>query len=142
MSSPLKYPSFDIRLKKSGEQHLVFDPVRKSWCILNPEEWVRQHILHFLIHVKKYPASGIAVEKQIQLNGQLKRFDILVYRQVQPLILIECKAPYITLDNSVVEQALRYNLVLKAEFVMVSNGISDAVFRGNQRIEGLPDFPA
>jgi hypothetical protein len=108
--------------------------------VLSPEEWVRQHVLNFLVTHKKFPVSSIAVEKQIVLNEQSKRFDIVVYNQRKPFLVVECKAPFIALDESVIEQALRYNLVLKAEYVMISNGIQDFIYKGKTLQTSLPEF--
>jgi len=107
--------------------------------VLTPEEWVRQHLINYLISVKNYPSSHIAIEKEITLNDLKKRFDVVVYnKQLQPFILIECKAPYIDLDFVVAEQALRYNLNLKSEFVMITNGLKDFVWNKNQKSCELP----
>lgn len=119
----------------------IFDFIRKKWLILSPEEWVRQHVLNYLVSVKKYPASSISIEKELVLNDTRKRYDIVVYnRQLQPYLVVECKAPYIELSNDVIEQALRYNIVLKAPLLMVSNGISDYVFNSENLPSILPDY--
>jgi type I site-specific restriction endonuclease len=141
LQSLLKYPVFEMRLKKNEGLTYVFDPIRKKWFVLTPEEWVRQHLINYLVQVKKFPASSISVEKQVQLNDLSKRYDVVVYsKQLQPHLVVECKAPYIELDQSVIDQALRYNLILKADFVMISNGLADYVFdKNNTRIE-LPNY--
>ncbi|MCW3078543.1 MAG: restriction endonuclease subunit [Bacteroidetes bacterium] len=137
----LKYPPFNVRVKNSNGNTLIFDSIRKKWLVLTPEEWVRQHLINYLVHVKNYPASLIAIEKEIALNDIKKRFDVVVYNSsLLPHILIECKAPYIELDLSVIEQALRYNLNLKSEFVMITNGLSDFVVDKNNNVTTLPDY--
>lgn len=129
-----------MRLKNRGGQTFVLDLVRKKWLVLSPEEFVRQHVLNFFINEKKYPTAFIAVEKELQLNDVKKRYDIVVYNKMkEPYLLVECKAPYIELDRTVVDQALRYNLVLKAPLLMISNGISDLVFTHESKASGLPD---
>lgn len=128
MDLPLKYPSFDIKLKRDKNQTMVFDFIRKKWLVLTPEEWVRQHVLNFLVTEKQFSASSISVEKELQLNQQKKRYDIVVYKNFKPYLVVECKAPYVSLDESVLEQALRYNLILRAPYLMISNGVSDIVF--------------
>lgn len=139
MKLELKYPPFDIKLKKQNNETFVFDLVRKKWIVLTPEEWVRQHVISFLITEKNYPISFIAVEKEIALNDLKKRFDIVVYsKDLKPKILIECKAPYIELDREVMEQALRYNLNLQADFVMITNGMSDFIMNSFTFINELP----
>ncbi len=139
MDLKLKYPPFNVRIRSDNGVPMIFDLVRKKWLQLTPEEWVRQHLLNYLIHVEAYPASSIAVEKEIKLNDTKKRFDVVVYdRSLKPFLVVECKAPYIALDQLVVEQALRYNLILKAPYLMISNGISDLIFKANSEPSPLP----
>ncbi len=138
---PLKYPLFNTKLKKQKDQTFIFDEVRKKWLLLTPEEWVRQHLIHFLIHQKKCPISFISIEKEIILNDLKKRYDIVIYnKQLKPVLVIECKAPYIELDATVVEQALRYNLIIKANYLMISNGVSDVTFNNLNQQVSLPDY--
>lgn len=126
-------------MKNQANNTYIFDVVRKKWLVLTPEEWVRQHVLNYLIVEKKYSASSIAIEKELNLNGLKKRYDIVVYsKDLTPHLIIECKAPYISLDQAVVEQALRYNLIVKATLVMITNGVSDFVFNQKQEIIELP----
>ncbi|MBA2613474.1 MAG: type I restriction enzyme HsdR N-terminal domain-containing protein [Bacteroidetes bacterium] len=140
MNLPLKYPLFNTKLKKQKDQTFIFDEVRKKWLLLTPEEWVRQHLIHFLVREKKYPASLISIEKEITLNDLKKRYDIVIYnKQLMPVVVIECKAPYIELDKNVVEQALRYNLIIKAKYLMISNGVSDITFDSLNQVVNLPD---
>lgn len=130
-----------MRLKKRGDQTHIFDFIRKKWLVLTPEEWVRQHVLNFLVTEKKINASFIAIEKELVLNDLKKRYDIVVYSQdLKPYLIIECKAPYIELNNMVIEQALRYNLILKANLLMITNGVSDLIFNSKNEITDLPDF--
>lgn len=101
---------------------MIFDPVRKKYVALTPEEWVRQHILHYLLE-RGYPASLIAIERGIAVNGLTRRFDIVVYRRdAQPLILVECKAQEEALDHKVVMQAIAYNLTVQARYLWLTNG--------------------
>lgn len=138
---PLKYPPFNVRVKNSNKQTLIFDDFRKKWLILTPEEWVRQHLIHYLVNEKKIPPSLIAIEKEISLNDLKKRFDVVVYnRQMAPFILIECKAPYIELNQSVIEQVLRYNLVVQSGYVMITNGIKDYVYDHLNNHTAFPQF--
>jgi len=140
LNFPLKYAPFAVRLKKQGTQTFIFDFIRKKWLVLTPEEWVRQHVLNYLVTVKKFSASSISVEKELFLNDIKKRYDVVVYnRELKPYLIIECKAPYIELDRMVVEQALRYNITVKAELLMITNGISDLVFNLKNEIIELPD---
>jgi hypothetical protein len=141
LSLALKYPPFAVRVRNGNNETSIFDPIRKKWFILTPEEWVRQHLLNYLVTEKKYPASIIAIEKEIVLNDLKKRFDVVIYnKQKEPALLIECKAPYIELDNNVIEQIQRYNLTLKAPYLMITNGVSDMTFNQNNNIIELPDY--
>src|SRR5215204_3582216 len=102
-------PSFKI--KKEKEQHFVFDVIRKTWLLLTEEEWVRQNFIQYLVEELHYPAALIAIEKELELNGLKKRFDVLMYdEQHQPWMLIECKAPQIELNDEALEQVLRYHI--------------------------------
>ena len=120
----LNLPSYSFRLKSSENKTLIFDIVRKKYVVLTPEEWVRQHIVHYLINEKKYPITLIAVEKQLKINALTKRTDIVVYnRKGLPEIIIECKAPSVSISQETFDQIARYNLKLEANFLMVSNGL-------------------
>lgn len=116
----------------------VFDSIRKKWLQLTAEEWVRQHVINFLITEKKIPAGLISIEKELVLNGIRKRYDIVVYSGTEPWLIVECKAPYIALDADVVAQAQRYNLVVQAHYLMISNGVSDLVFDRRNEVVELP----
>ncbi len=141
MNIALKYPPFDVRLKKVGEKTYIFDIVRKKWLVLTPEEWVRQHVINYLIVFIKISTSSISLEKEFNLNGIKKRYDIVVFdKQIKPAIIIECKAPYVDLNTEVLEQALRYNLIIKSKLVMITNGVSDLVFDEKNKITKLNPF--
>lgn len=138
----LKYPSYNIRLKQNSKNELfVFDGIRKKWLALTPEEWVRQHVINYLIEVKKYPASLISLEKEIELNNTKRRCDIVVYtKELKPLIVVECKASEIELSQAVLDQALRYNLVLSVPYIMITNGLNDAVYHLQEKVNDLPNY--
>jgi hypothetical protein len=137
----LKYPLFKAKVKKQKNQTYIFDEIRKKWLVLSPEEWVRQHLINYLINHKNYPVNFISIEKELILNNIKKRYDIVIYnKQLTPKILIECKAPYIELNDGVIEQALRYNLVLKANYVMITNGVSDLIFNNLNQTLPLPEY--
>ena len=96
----VNYPPPAFQIKKENEQPYVFDTIRKTWLLLTEEEWVRQNFIQYLVAELNYPSSLIAIEKEIELNGMKKRFDVLVYnREHQPWMLIECKAPQIELHD-------------------------------------------
>ena len=121
----LNFPSYAFRLKSSENKTLIFDIIRKKYVVLTPEEWVRQHVLRFLLEEKNYPASLITVEKQLKIHTRTKRTDIVVYNtQGTPEVLIECKAPSVKITQAAFDQIARYNLTAKASYLMVTNGLS------------------
>ena len=121
----LNFSSYAFRLKSSENKTLIFDIIRKKYVVLTPEEWVRQHVLRFLLEEKKYPASLIAVEKQLKIHTRTKRTDIVVYNtQGTPEVLIECKAPSVKISQAAFDQIARYNLTAKAPYLMVTNGLA------------------
>ncbi|MBK5269743.1 MAG: type I restriction enzyme HsdR N-terminal domain-containing protein [Bacteroidia bacterium] len=121
----IQFPSPDFRIKKEADKDFIFDKLRKKWLLLTPEEWVRQNFVRYLIEIKNYPASLIALEKEIQLGELKKRFDILIYnKDHKPWMMIECKGPEIKLNDAVLQQVLRYNISLPAEFIIITNGSS------------------
>ena len=114
-----------FRFKNSENKVAIFDEIRKKFIILTPEEWVRQHVVHYLLQDKKYPKSYINVEKIIKINNLNKRYDIVVYQpNGDVFLLIECKAPEVTINQQTFDQIARYNLVLNAKYLMVSNGLN------------------
>tara|TARA_R110002073_G_scaffold8207_1_gene45709 strand:+ start:146796 stop:147236 length:441 start_codon:yes stop_codon:yes gene_type:complete len=120
----LNFSSYSFRLKSSENKTLIFDIVRKKYVVLTPEEWVRQHVIHFLVEEKKYPLSLIAVEKQLKINSLNKRTDIIVFNKLGlHEIVIECKAPTIPVRQNTFDQIARYNLTLKSNYMMVTNGL-------------------
>ena len=121
----LNFPSYAFRLKSSENKTLIFDIIRKKYVVLTPEEWVRQHVLRFLLEEKNYPASLIAVEKKLKIHTRTKRTDIVVYNtQGTPEVLIECKAPSVKITQDAFDQIARYNLTANASYLMVTNGLS------------------
>lgn len=143
MESGLKYPTFHIKIKHEGKKAFVFDEIRKKWIMLTPEEWVRQHLINYLVTEKEIPKSLISVEKEIELNGTKKRYDVVVFNTtLNPVLLIECKAPTVELKEEVVEQALRYNLQLGVKYMMFSNGLHDLIFYSqNSKLISLTELP-
>lgn len=121
---PLNYPSYPFRFKNRENKIYIFDVIRKKFVVLQPEEWVRQHVVKFLIHEKKYPKTLINVEKQLTVNGLTKRYDIVIFHPNGNInVLIECKAPKIVIDQTTFDQIARYNLQLQADYLMVTNGL-------------------
>jgi hypothetical protein len=119
----IHFPEPAFRIKKEKDKDFIFDPLRKKWLLLTPEEWVRQNFVQYLVQVKNYPADLIAQEKVLQLGELKKRFDILVYdRQHRPWMMIECKGPEIKLNESVLQQLLRYHISIPVGFLLITNG--------------------
>lgn len=141
----LPFPPPGFRIKKEGEKRYVFDGIRKRWLRLTEEEWVRQNVVAYLTVVLKYPASLVAVEKEITLNGLKKRFDILVYDgSHQPWMMVECKAPQVALSEDVLQQALRYNQSVPVRFIVITNGEATVAWEkegsGLKMLEEMPEF--
>ena len=121
---PLQFKEYTFRFKNNENKISIFDVVRKKFVVLQPEEWVRQHVLHFLIEEKNYPLSHINVEKQLTINSLKKRYDIVVFNSDGSIhILVECKAPEIKISQKTFDQIAQYNLQLNASYLMVTNGI-------------------
>ncbi len=140
----LSFPPFDYRLKRQGDTPFIYDVIRRRFVTLTPEEWVRQHLVHYLIRHKACPSGLIALEKEIDLYGRPQRFDVVVYsRQGNPWLLVECKAPSVPLTSRVFDQAFRYNLALAAPYVAVTNGIRHHCLRLDAGAAPvfLDDFP-
>ena len=114
---------FDFQIKQDKDTFFIYDMVRKSWLVLTPEEWVRQHWLHYYRFVKKKNLSSLILEKKLELNGTTKRIDLLITEKTKPKILIECKAPNIALKETHFEQIARYNSLIGAEQIIISNGL-------------------
>jgi len=120
----LNLPTYQFKLKSNENKTLIFDNLRKKYVVLTPEEWVRQHFVEFLIQEKKYPVSLIAIEKQLIINNRKKRTDILIFNSDgKPDIIVECKAPSIKITQDTFDQIARYNLKLKANYLVVTNGL-------------------
>lgn len=121
----LNFKEYFFRFKKIDDKLFIFDEIRKKFVALQPEEWVRQHVIRFLIEEKKVPKSLINVEKEITINGLAKRYDIVVFsRNGNILLVVECKAPTIQISQAVFDQIARYNLMLKSKILMVTNGLN------------------
>jgi len=120
----LNLPTYKFRIKSSENKFFIFDIIRKKHVVLTPEEWVRQHYVWFLIEEKKYPISLIAVEKKLTINKLTKRTDILIFdASGNPDIIVECKAPSVKITQETFDQIARYNLKLKANYLIITNGL-------------------
>ena len=124
---PLNLPPRPLRLSRNASgQTTVFDPLRGKWLVLTPEEWVRQHTVAHLVGDLGYPAALTANEVSLRLNGRLRRCDTLVWRAgaAEPLMVVEYKAPHVTITQETFDQIARYNMVMHARCLMVTNGLT------------------
>ena len=143
----LYFPKFDFRFKNTEKGIQIFDIIRKKFVVLEPEEWVRQHTIHFLITTKGFPKSLINVEKQLKVNGITKRYDLIVFNPDGTiLLLVECKAPNVQINQKTFDQIAVYDRSLNATYLMVTNGLQHYYCQMDRKIEKytflkeIPDF--
>lgn len=120
---PLNLEQPELKLAKKGSDIMVWDDIRKKYLKLSPEEWVRQHLVHFLNKNVGVPKSAFALEGGFRLNKKLQRTDILIFKNSKPSLLVECKAPQVKITQAAFDQAARYNLEYKVEHLVISNGL-------------------
>lgn len=132
-----------MKLKTKNGKEYIFDLVRKKYVINQPEEWVRQNIVEYLNKEKGYPLSLMSVEKKTQINNLPKRCDIICYnRNGDPILLVECKAPNIKLNKDSFHQSINYQKVVKAKYIMITNGTTHYCFKlKNEKIQFLKNIP-
>ena len=142
----LNLPPIDVKIQQRDGKKLIFDPLRKKLIALTPEEWVRQHFVSFLTNFKGYPKGLLANEIQLNLNGTKKRCDTVLFnKDLSARMIIEYKAPHIEITQAVFDQITRYNMVLKVEYLIVSNGIRHYcchIDYANMKYTFLPDIPS
>ena len=143
----LNLPPYDTKIVTENGKHRIFDILRKSYVALTPEEWVRQHFIHYLVTSKEYPASLMANETAISLNNIKLRCDTVVYdKNLTPRAIIEYKAPGVTINKNTFSQIARYNLVLKVDYLIVSNGLKHYCCKMNYStnsytfLQEIPDY--
>jgi len=143
----LNFHELEFKMRNVSGREEVFDPVRRKFVALTPEEWVRQHVIAYLSGEKRYPLSVIGVEKKLLLNKQAKRFDLVVFnRNGEPFLLVECKAPGVEITEKTFDQAARYNMQLRAEYFLITNGLEhyscrlDYINRQYVFIENIPSY--
>ena len=121
----IDFPQPKFQVRSQGDKEFIFDSLRKKWLLLTPEEWVRQNFVQYLVQIRQYPSSLIALEKEIKLGEMKKRFDIMVYnKDHQPWMIVECKEMNVPLTENVLHQALRYNISVPVSFLVITNGSS------------------
>jgi hypothetical protein len=133
------YPTYSFKIREPElKKEEIFDELRKLWVRLTPEEWVRQNFIQYLLQVKNYPPSYIAIERRMKLGELNKRFDMLIFdKAAQPWMLVECKAMNEKLDKGVLWQVLRYNMAIPVKYLVITNGEECHAF-----IKGAIDFEA
>ncbi|MDE3236062.1 MAG: type I restriction enzyme HsdR N-terminal domain-containing protein [Bacteroidota bacterium] len=138
----IEYPPPSFKMKEENGKEYIFDSFRKLWIRLTPEEWVRQNFLNYLVTVKKYPASLIAVEKEINLHELKRRCDIIVYKKEQPWMIVECKEMNVAINNAVIDQVLSYNQSLNTEYLIITNGNTSygLATKNKVALTTLPDY--
>lgn len=145
MFEPLDFPQAKLKLTRSGNSVRVFCVIRKKQLMLTPEEWVRQHLIHFLIDHLNVPIGLIASEMSLNINGLSRRCDVVVFnRNGNPVFLMECKAPEIVLGEQVVHQIAHYNFSLGTDFLLITNGKQHRILqldREKGEIKSLEEFP-
>ncbi len=114
---------FDLKIKQDKDTFFIYDSVRKMWLVLTPEEWVRQHWVAYFLKIKKKNVSSLILEQKLELNSTTKRLDMLVTHRTKAQILVELKAPNINLTEKQFEQIARYNSVIQAPEIILSNGL-------------------
>ncbi len=141
----LNLPEYSFRITREDGKTRIFDRFRKKMVVLTPEEWVRQHFIMYLLTEKHYPASLLTVEAALKVVSRSKRTDVVVYdRQHTPLLIVECKAPHVTLSSTVFDQIVRYNISLNASYLIVTNGMEHYCCKldyQNNSYTFLPDIP-
>ncbi len=143
----LNLPAYPFKIKQETEITYIFDEIRKKFLVLTPEEWVRQHFVQFIIREKGYPRSLIRLEGGLKLNSLQKRTDVVVFNSKgEKVLLIECKAPSIPINQKVFDQIARYNIIHRIPLLAVSNGLQhyyckiDFELKNYQFLESLPEY--
>lgn len=143
----LNLPPFEIKLRGTKTRPQIFDILRKKYIALTPEEWVRQHFVHFLVEHKGYPASLMANEIQLKVGEKTLRADSVLYsRDLKPRMIIEYKAPHIPITQKVFDQISIYNMLLHVDYLVVSNGLQHYICKMDYNdkkylfLEDIPDY--
>jgi hypothetical protein len=149
MLKQLNLPLYSFKIKGKEGSETIFDPQRKKWVKLTPEEWVRQHFVQYLIKEGGYPAGLIGIEMPFRFNTMKKRVDVLVHdRNGNPLMIVECKSPEIRIsdfyEDKVYDQIGEYNMQYNVLYVIVTNGMLNYAFKFNtekKQYEHLLEIP-
>jgi len=141
----LNLPYYSFRIKEHAGKKLIFDSFRRRWVILTPEEWVRQNFARYLTEIKHFPASLVAIERSLRINQHDFRSDIVLFARTGiPLVAVECKAPEVKISQDVFDQIARYNMELRVNYLIVTNGMNHYCCRFDQdqlTYTFLPEIP-
>ena len=141
----LNLPSFEVKIKDDGTKKTIFDIIRRKYVALTPEEWVRQHFVHYLIEGLGYPQALLAHEVEVTLNGMSRRCDTVLYdTNLKARMIVEYKAADVAISQKVFNQIMRYNMVLRVDYLVVSNGLKHYCCKmdyGNNSYEFLTEIP-
>jgi hypothetical protein len=144
---PLNLPTYLFRIKEDRGKKYIFDEIRRRFVQLTPEEWVRQHVVNYLVRVRNFPLQLISIEKGFSNNRRKLRYDLLVFdRKGEPLMIVECKAPDVEINQHVFDQAGRYNNKYNAAYMLITNGIKhyccliNKLNRQYRFLQDIPDF--
>ncbi len=142
----LNLPQYEIKTSKINDKTYIFDFLRRKYVSLTPEEWVRQHFIHFLVEHLNYPIALLVNEVEFKIGNKKIRCDSVLYNsQAKPRMIIEFKAPTIEITNKVIDQASAYNSLLQADYLIVSNGINHFCFKVDyetKRLDFLENIPS
>lgn len=142
----LNFPAFKFRVKRNGSDICVWDKIRTKWLVLTPEEWVRQHLLLWLVDECGVDSTLISTEHPVLLNGQSQRADVVIFdTNSAPYMLVECKSADVKLDEDVFAQAARYNTVVGAKYMLITNGLEHRCYILNKSsdysaLHSMPTF--
>jgi hypothetical protein len=138
----VQYPVPDFNIRTVGDRKMIWDGIRKKFIPLTSEEWVRQNFLQYLIRVKNYPGSLMAIEKEIHLGERKKRCDIVVYQASVPWMIVECKEPHVVIDQKTMKQILAYNMAIPAPYLVLTNGdVTYGIHRTGLSWDYITDLP-
>ncbi len=120
----LNLPHYNFNIKETGNKRAIFDPFRKKFVALTPEEWVRQNFLQYMVQTLGFPQGLISVEKKLVINNMQRRYDILAYNNyAQPVLIVECKSPMVKLTQATFNQVAAYNMNINVNYLIITNGI-------------------
>ncbi len=125
----INYPPNNFKIKTENNVEFIYDDVRRNWYVLTPEEWVRQNVLNYIIKSKNFPSSLIAIEKEVKIGQLKKRFDMVVYKNDVPWMLVECKEMNVKINEKVLTQILSYQSKLQVTFLLLTNGNTNFLFK-------------